>query len=190
MDEEHKEKIKTGITLILEGLGEDITRQHLLKTPERIARLYSNLFVGYGPEPTITKFKNERNVDDLQARKCDFVSFCPHHILPFSGVVYVGYLPDKWLIGLDKIDLIVDYFAGKLQLQEDMVHEIADYLMKTFEPKGVAVQAYAIHHCALCKGNSGGFASSAARGEIREDSNLETKCFDMFQRLDQMYQGK
>ena len=181
-----KSKIEEGVKLILEGLGEDLAREGLVKTPERVARLYSNLFVGYGPEPKITKFKNELNVDDIQARKCDFVSFCEHHLVPFSGVVYVAYMPKKVLIGMDKIDLIVDYFAGKLQLQEYLCHEIADFLMKVLEPKGVMVQAYGIHYCALCKGNDGGFASSAVRGEMREDSDVKFEAFEMFKQLDKL----
>ena len=184
-----QEKIKAGVKLILEGLGENTNREGLLRTPERVARLYSRLFVGYGEKPKITKFTNEKKVDDLQARKCDFVSFCMHHVVPFAGVVYVGYLPKEWLIGMDKIDLVVDYFAGKLQLQENMVHEIADFLEEILAPKAVMVQAYAIHYCALCKGNSGSFASSAIRGDMRVDPNLKMECFEMFKRLDRLSLG-
>lgn len=191
LSEKQKRNIKLGVRLILQGLGENLNSEHLKDTPERIARLYSNLFVGYGPKlkiEDIRKFENTKGVNDVQVRKCEFLSFCPHHMQPYSGVVYVGYLPDKYLVGMDKIDLVVDYFAGRLGIQEDMVHDVADFLIKCFKPKGIMVQAYAIHYCALCKGNPGSFASSAVRGvyEKRENAHLKMETFEMFKRLDSM----
>jgi len=186
----NKQQIEEGVKLILRGLGEDLTREGLVRTPERVARLYQKLFIGYGPAPEITKFENTKGVDDIQVRKCDFLSFCEHHLSVFTGRIYVGYLPQKWLIGMDKIDLVVDYFAGKLQLQENLCHEIADFLMKCFEPKGIIVQAYAIHHCALCKGNSGSFASSAVRGVMREQPHTKQETIEMFKRIDSFEGGR
>jgi GTP cyclohydrolase I len=166
-----KKKIEEAIKLLLEGMGEDLQREDLVKTPERVARLYSNLFVGYGPEPTITKFHNTKEIEEITVRQCDFISFCPHHILPYSGTISIAYVPDKWLIGLDKVDLIVDYAAGRLDLQENLVARVADMVMNACEPYGVFVQAFATHFCALCKGNQGGgFATTAARGVFVYDS--------------------
>lgn len=181
----NKQQIEKGVKEILLGLGEDLNGEHIKRTPERVARLYSNLFVGYGPKPEITRFKNKKEVDDIQVRKCDFISFCPHHVVPYGGVVYVGYLPNKWLIGMDKIDLIVDYCAGRLLIQEDLCHDIANFLMECFEPKGVIVQAYAIHYCALCKGNNGTFASSAVRGVMKGNPHMKQEVSEMFKRLDE-----
>jgi len=181
-----EDKIKAGVVLILQGLGEDLNREGLVRTPEMVEMLYKNLFSGYGPKPQITKCKNTNLIDDLQARICDFVSFCEHHAIPFSGVVYVAYLPNKYLIGLDKIDLIVDYCAGRLQLQETMCHNIADFLEEVLEPRAVMVQAYAIHHCALCKGNNGSYASSVVRGEMRDDPDLKMEAFEIFKQLDKI----
>jgi len=187
----NKQQIEKGVKEILLGLGEDPSREGLLRTPERVARLYSNLFIGYGEEPKITKFTNKKKINDILARKCDFISFCEHHIVPFAGIVYVAYIPEKYLIGLDKIDLAVDYFAGRLRLQEEFVHDLADFLMKTMEPKGVVVQGYAIHYCALCKGNTGGgFGNSAVRGVFTERWELELKAMEMFKRLDELERGK
>jgi len=186
----NKKQIEKGVKEILLGLGENLNSEHIKRTPERVARLYENLFIGYGPKPEITKFKNIKGVDDLQARKCDFVSFCPHHVVPYSGNIYVGYLPGNYLIGMDKIDLIVDYCAGRLQIQEDLCHEIADFLMTCFQPKGVMVQAYAVHNCALCKGNPGSFASSAVRGVMKANDHMKQEVSEMFKRLDELERGK
>ena len=175
-------KVRQGITLLLEGIGENIKREGLIRTPDRVARLYKRMLVGYGPPPQITKFKNSMKVDDIQARRCDFLSICEHHLQPFAGTMYIGYIPGDYIIGMDKIDLIVDYFSGKLQLQEHICHEVADFIMTDLKPKGVFVQAYGIHYCAICKGNNGNFASSAVRGVMRKPSTkMET--IEMFKQL-------
>lgn len=184
----NEQQIEKAIILLLEGIGEDCKREGLLRTPERVARLYKNMLIGYGPPPRITKFNNDKHIDDIQARRCDFVSLCEHHLAIFAGVMYVGYIPDEFLIGMDKIDLIVDYFSGKLQLQENICHEVADFIMSDLKPKGVLVQAYGVHYCAICKGNNGNFASSAVRGVMRKPSTkMETiEMFKQLQREDKL----
>ena len=184
-----KEKIKEGVKFILEGLGEDLTREGLVRTPDRVAKLFSNIFIGYGPKPEITRFRNSKGIDDILVRKCDFLSFCEHHVVPYSGIVYVAYIPGEWLIGLNKIDRVVDYFAGRLQLQEHMTHDIANFLMDSFSPKGVVVQSYAVHYCALCYKDSGSFGDAAVRGLFKESWDLELKAMEIFKRLDNLSLG-
>lgn len=179
-----KERIERAVRELLEAMGEKPDREGLVDTPHRIATMYSRIFCGYNELPKITKFPAPH--DDIQARKCDFVSTCEHHLTPFAGVAYIAYLPDKWILGMDKLDLIVDYYAARLQLQEVMTHQIAEEVMKQSEAQGVMVQTYGIHFCARYKGNSGSFAESAVRGIFRTDDGLKAEAERMFERLDEM----
>ncbi len=178
-----EDKIKKAVTMLLKAIGEDPTREGLRDTPRRIATMYSRIFCGYNPLPELTKF--EALHDDIQARKCDFTSTCEHHGVPFAGQAYVAYLPDKYILGMDKLDLIVDYYSSRLQLQERLTAQIADEIMEQVEPMGVMVQTYAIHFCARYKGNEGKFAESAVRGLFRTDDGLKEEVARMFDRLDQ-----
>lgn len=179
-----QDKIKQAVRMLLEAIGEDPKREGLVDTPQRIARMYARIFCGYNELPKITRFKAPS--DDIQARKCDFVSTCEHHIAPFAGQIYIAYLPDKWILGMDKLDLIVDYYAARLQIQEVMTKQIADEVMKQADPVGVMVQTYGIHFCARYKGNNGSFAHSAVRGIFRTDDGLKAEAERMFERLDEM----
>ncbi len=170
--------------MLLVAIGEDPDREGLIDTPRRIATMYSRIFCGYNGLPELTKF--EASHDDIQARKCDFTSTCEHHIAPFAGQAYGAYLPDKYILGMDKLDLIVDYYSSRLQLQERLTAQIADEIMKQVEPKGVMVQTYGIHFCARYKGNEGKFAESAVRGLFRTDDGLKEEVARMFERLDQV----
>lgn len=174
-------KIRSAVTMILEAIGEDQCREGLQLTPTRVARLWKN-FIKNEKLPQITKF--ESSYDDIQARRCDFLSFCEHHLVPMVGIIYVGYLPNKWIIGMDKIDLIVDHVCGRLQLQERICRDVADTIMKTVQPQGVIVQAYGVHFCAMFKGNNGNFATSAVRGLMRDDPHLRMEAIEMFKKLD------
>jgi GTP cyclohydrolase I len=174
-------KVKAAVAKILEAIGEDRTREGLVDTPDRIARMYERIFCGYNKLPDITKFKAEN--DDLQARKCDFVSMCEHHIVPFSGVAYIAYLPDKYILGMDKLDLIVDWCASKLQLQERLTAQIADTVMNEAQAKWCMVQTYGVHYCAKLKGNEGNFAESAIRGN-KDLAGLRDEALFMFSQLD------
>jgi len=179
------EAIEKAVREILIAIGEDPNREGLVNTPSRIARMYSRILCGYNGLPKITKFKSPH--DDLQARKCDFLSLCEHHMTPIVGVAYIAYVPDKYILGMDKLDLIVDYYSSRLQLQEVLTHQIATEVMKQSEAKGVMVQTYAIHYCARLKGNEGKFAESALRGIFKEEGyeSLKQEAERMFARLDQ-----
>ena len=178
MDEE---KLKKSVKLFLEAIGEDVDREGIKETPTRVARLYKNIFYGYEKglkvmssknrnDPNnvnetiipITVFKNEEK--EMLIRKVNFTSFCEHHVVPFSGVAYVGIIPDKKLLGMNKIDKIVKYFASRLQIQEKMTTQVADWINDNIGALGVIVIIKANHMCAELQGDEGDFTTSAVRG--------------------------
>ena len=174
-------RVEMAITNLLLALREDPTREGLTDTPRRVATMFERALCGYNGLPEITRFSTD--IDDLQARKCDFISFCEHHIVPFSGTAYIAYLPDKYILGMDKIDLLVDYHAARLQLQERMTAEIADTVMNVAEAKWVMVQTFGTHFCAKLKGNEGNFACSAIRGD-KTLTGLRDEALFLFSQLD------
>jgi GTP cyclohydrolase I len=174
-------KIEKHFREILKEIGEDPDREGIQATPKRVARLYENMFYRYGKElkvmneaernsylPTniipITVFKNESK--EMLIRSVEFISTCEHHVVPFSGKAFIGIIPDQYLLGMNKIDKIVKYFAGSLQIQERLTKEIADWITENIKPVGVIVIIKAEHFCAKCQGDSGWFTTSAVRGEF------------------------
>lgn len=172
-------KIEEAVKVILQEIGEDTEKEGIKYTPTRVARLYENLFYGYNKklvvmneeqrntnvkenEIPITVFKNESK--EMLVRKVSFHSTCQHHIVPFIGNCYVGIIPDKKLLGMNKIDKIVKYFAARLQLQEALTSEIADWIEKNVKPLGVIVVMRANHMCAFLQNDNGHFTTSAVRG--------------------------
>ncbi|GHT62738.1 GTP cyclohydrolase 1 [Bacteroidia bacterium] len=150
-----KEEIAFHYSKILELLGEDITREGLLKTPERVAKALMFLTKGYEQNPAgilssavfMEDYKQMVIVKDI-----DFFSMCEHHILPFFGKAHVAYIPNKSVIGLSKIPRIVDVFARRLQIQERMTTQIKDCIQKTLNPLGVMVVIEAQHLCMQMRG--------------------------------------
>ena len=150
-----KEEIAFHYSKILELLGEDITREGLLKTPERVAKALMFLTKGYEENPNkilssavfIEDYKQMVIVKDI-----DFFSMCEHHILPFFGKAHVAYIPDKAVVGLSKIPRIVDVFARRLQIQERMTTQIKDCIQQTLNPLGVMVVIEAQHLCMQMRG--------------------------------------
>jgi GTP cyclohydrolase I len=183
-----KERIEHLTRELLIALGEDPDREGLKETPARVAWIHEITMVGYNDPPKIKIFKEAGGHDDIQARKCDFLSICEHHLVPMAGSIYVAYLPSEAVMGMDKIDLIVDYISGRLQGQERIAEEVADFIMNlpNLNPQGVMVMAVGIHYCALFKGNDGGFLTSATRGIMRDDNLMELKCIEYFKKLDEV----
>jgi GTP cyclohydrolase I len=150
-----KEEIAFHYSKILELLGEDITREGLLKTPERVAKALMFLTKGYEQDPAmilssavfIEDYKQMVIVKDI-----DFFSMCEHHILPFFGKAHIAYIPNKAVIGLSKIPRIVDVFARRLQIQERMTTQIKDCIQQTLNPLGVMVVIEAQHLCMQMRG--------------------------------------
>lgn len=164
---------------ILRRLGEDPTREGLLRTPLRAEKALKFLTSGY--QRDIGQLVNgalftAENDDMVLVKDIEFYSLCEHHMLPFFGHVSVGYLPNKKIIGLSKIPRIVDAFARRLQVQERLTQQIAETLMEILEPRGVAVVSEAQHFCMMMRGvekQSSSTITSAMLGEFR--NNKATK---------------
>src|SRR5919202_6594738 len=143
----HRE-IEKAVRNILMAVGEDPTREGLLKTPERVARAYDELLAGYSVEPRamINEACFESDVNEMVIVKdIEFYSLCEHHILPFFGTVNIAYLPKGKVLGLSKLPRVVEMFARRLQLQERMTQEIASFIDELLHPQGVAVVVMGQH---------------------------------------------
>jgi GTP cyclohydrolase I len=148
-------QIEIAVHDIIEAVGEDPTREGLLKTPNRVARMYDEVLSGYRTDPAKlingALFTVDYN-DMVIVRDIEFSSLCEHHMLPFLGRVHVAYIPHGKVIGLSKIPRIVDMFARRLQVQERMTRQIADFINEVLQPSGVAVVADGVHMCSMLRG--------------------------------------
>ena len=148
-------KIEKSVEDILVAIGEDPEREGLEKTPDRVARAYREMLDGYRTDPIklVNKALFTVEYDDMViVRDIEFFSMCEHHMLPFLGRAHVAYLPKDKVIGLSKIPRIVDMFSRRLQVQERMTRQIADFLNILLKPRGVAVVVEAVHMCAMIRG--------------------------------------
>lgn len=182
-----KEKIKEGVRLILEGIGEDINREGLLETPDRIAKMYGELAAGYtdsAAEHLEKRFHVEDN-DMVLEKDIQFYSFCEHHMLPFYGKAAIAYIPDGEVVGLSKIARTVEVFAKRFQLQERLAAQIADAFMDELHPKGVMVLVEAEHMCMTMRGVKKPGAQTVTcvtRGVFAEDEKLQQTFWHMLGR--------
>ena len=147
--------IERGVAEMLKGFGENPQRAGLERTPVRVAQAYRELLAGYFIDPYET-FHNALFAGDYNemvlVRDIEYYSMCEHHLVPFLGRAHVAYIPDKQIIGLSKIPQVVDMFARRLQIQERMTHQIADFLQTILKPKGVAVVIEGLHMCVMMRG--------------------------------------
>ena len=147
--------IECAVRDILAAIGEDPDREGLLRTPDRVARMYAELTAGYHVDPVhlINDALFDVEYDEMViVRNIDYYSLCEHHLLPFLGQAHVAYIPDGKVIGLSKIPRVVEMFARRLQVQERMTQQIADFLQETLRPHGVAVVCEGLHMCAAMRG--------------------------------------
>jgi GTP cyclohydrolase I len=147
--------IQASVHNILENIGEQPQREGLLRTPERVARMFNELTEGYhvDPEKMINGALFDVDYDEMVIVKdIDFYSLCEHHLLPFYGQAHVAYIPNGKVIGLSKIPRIVEMFARRLQIQEQMTSQIANFLHSTLQPQGVAVVVEGMHMCSMMRG--------------------------------------
>ena len=147
--------IEKSVRDILVAVGENPEREGLIKTPNRVARAYGELLEGYRTDPfkLVNKATFKANYDDMViVRDIEFYSLSEHHMLPFLGRAHIAYLPKGEVIGLSKIPRIVDMFSRRLQIQEKMTRQIADFLQTLLEPRGVAVVIEAVHLCGMIRG--------------------------------------
>ena len=181
-----REKIMEGVKLILEGIGEDVEREGLLETPERVAKMYEELAGGYTDSASthlVKRFDVENN-DIVLEKDIEFYSLCEHHMLPFYGRVAIAYIPDGEVIGLSKMARTVEVFAKRLQLQERMTSQIADAFMEELNPKGVMVMIEAEHMCMTMRGIKKPGTKTVtvmARGNFENDECLQNTFFRMLE---------
>jgi GTP cyclohydrolase I len=157
---------------LLRALGQDPEDEHTRDTPRRVAAAYAELLTPR--EFSLTTFPNDEGYDELVlARDIPFSSLCRHHMLPFTGVAHVGYLPGERILGLSKLARVVELFARDLQVQERLTKQVADWLQEHLAPKGVGVVLEAEHLCMSLRGVRAGGArtvTSALHGLLRDDS--------------------
>jgi GTP cyclohydrolase I len=166
---------------ILVDIGEDPEREGLMKTPDRVARMYEEVTAGYHTDPVKlingALFDVEYS-DMVLVKDIEFYSMCEHHMLPFFGHAHVAYIPNGKVIGLSKIPRIVDMYARRLQVQERMTAEVAHFLMDTLNAKGVAVLVEGQHMCAMMRGVKKSETNMVTRtmlGEFEKDSILRSE---------------
>lgn len=148
------DKLKRGIRLILEGIGEDLDRPGLVETPDRFVRMCREIFAGIEEDPTIIAkaLPDEQHDEIVLVKDIPFYSVCEHHFIPFLGRCHVAYLPDKGFCGISKLARVVDVFARRLQVQERLTSQVADTLMEALAPRGVMVVMEAEHLCMTMRG--------------------------------------
>jgi GTP cyclohydrolase I len=179
--QECSDDIECAVRTILESIGEDVSRPGLIRTPERIARMYQELTAGYHVDPA--KLVNdaifEVAYDEMViVRDIDYYSLCEHHMLPFMGRAHVGYIPNGRVIGLSKIPRIVEMFARRLQIQEQMTQQIAHFLQDALHPQGVGVVVEGLHLCAAMRGvkkNNARMVTSAMLGSFKRNQSTRSE---------------
>ncbi len=168
------EKIKKGVKLILEGIGENPNSKRLKKTPQRVANMFLEVLSGIHDDPDkFTKLLSEEKHDEMVILKdVPIYSMCEHHLLPFYGTASIAYIPNKGkIMGLNTIAQLIDTLSKRLQIQERLTKQIADYLVKTLSPLGVMVVIKAEHLCMTMRGakKPGSITiTSALRGSFRD----------------------
>lgn len=168
-------EIEYSVEKILEAVGEDPEREGLQKTPHRVARAYAELLSGYRIDPArlVNGAIFDVEYDDMViVRDIEYYSLCEHHLLPFLGRAHVAYIPDQKVIGLSKIPRIVDMFARRLQIQERLTRQIANFIDEVLAPKGVAVVMDGVHMCSMIRGvkkHESSMTTSAMLGVFREN---------------------
>jgi GTP cyclohydrolase I len=181
-------KVAAGVRLILEGIGEDASREGLLETPERVARMYEELVYGTDIDPaTEITCKFAETTDELVlVRDIPFASICEHHLVPFIGTAHVGYIPSNGVItGLSKLARVVELASKRLQVQERMTTQIADALVAQLKPRGVVVVLEAEHLCMSIRGirkPGSKTVTSAVRGVVATDQATRAEIMSLINR--------
>jgi GTP cyclohydrolase I len=167
------DRIRRAVREILLAVNEDPDREGLRETPDRVARMYAEVFQGLSQDPRqhLRKLFTQKYDEMVLIRDIRFVSFCEHHLLPVIGKAHVAYLPNGKVIGLSKIPRVLDVLAKRPQMQERLTEELAELLMKELDAKGVAVVIEASHSCMTIRGVNkpdSSFVTSAMRGAFKE----------------------
>jgi GTP cyclohydrolase I len=168
------DRLQKAVLEILEAVGEDPQREGLQDTPKRVAKMYAELLAGMLQDPSehLKSIFHEKYDEIVLLRDIPFYSVCEHHLMPFIGKAHVAYLPAGQVLGVSKLARVVDTFARRLQLQERLTEQIADFLMKNLNPQGVTVVIEASHSCMTIRGiqkPGAVMVTSALRGIFKSD---------------------
>ncbi len=180
-----KERVMAAVRELLFAIGEDPDRPGLIETPDRVARMYEEIYAGLHKDPRdeIKVFQEENHEEMVMVKDIPTYSVCEHHLLPFVGVAHVVYIPKKGkILGLSKLARIVDTLAKKPQLQERLTSEVADVIMEAIEPMGVAVVIQAEHLCMTMRGikkPGSKTVTSALRGTIKTDARTRAEVMSL-----------
>lgn len=178
LEQEQKQKRIDAVMQLLETIPhEQVTREGLLDTPKRVAKMYNEIFSGYESDPVSvlgTTFKQENHQEMVLLRDIPFYSHCEHHMVPFFGTVHIAYIPNGDIVGISKLARLVEVFARRLQVQERLTSQIADTIEQVLNPLGVAVVITAEHLCMTMRGvqkPGSKTTTSAMRGVFRDNAN-------------------
>ncbi len=180
-----KPRIEAAIREILIAIGEDPDREGLVETPDRVARMYEEIFSGLEekPEKHLKIFTEEDNDEMVVVRDIPLYSMCEHHLIPFIGKAHIAYIPGEGrVIGLSKLARIVNCFARRPQLQERLTSQVADFLFDNLQPQGVAVVVEAEHLCMTMRGaraSGSQTRTSAMRGIMRSDARTRAEAMSL-----------
>ena len=185
MKKEEQIAFEEAVKTMIASVGEDPTREGLLKTPERVFKAFQFMYGGYqesAEEILRSALFTTSNDEMVLIKDIEFYSTCEHHLLPIIGRAHVAYIPDGKVVGLSKIPRVVNVFSRRMQIQEQLTEQIADAIMETIEPKGVAVVLQARHMCMEMRGvekiNST-TTSSALRGLFKSDQKTRLEFFNL-----------
>ena len=178
------ERIAKAVKEILLAVGEDTKREGLRDTPKRVARMYAELLAGMreDPEAHLRSVFTENYDEIVLLRDIPFYSICEHHLMPFIGTAAVAYLPSGAVLGVSKLARIVDSFARRLQSQERLTYQIADFIMSSLKPQGVAVVLEASHSCMTIRGikkPGSVMVTSALRGIFKRDPKSRSELMSL-----------
>lgn len=179
-------KIENAMTSIIEAIGEDPKREGLVRTPERIAEMYAELFQGIGldPKEVLSVGFDEGHQEMVVLKAIPFYSMCEHHLLPFYGIVHLGYIPSGRITGVSKLARVVDILARRPQIQERLTSQIADTIVEGLNPRGVAVVVQAEHLCMIMRGvekQGSTIITSAMRGIFRSSVATRSEFLSLVQ---------
>ena len=176
-------KVREAVKLLLEGIGEDPNREGLKETPDRMARMYTELMAGYEADVAthLSRTFNAEGKEMVLEKDIVFYSMCEHHMMPFFGKAHIAYIPKGKVVGLSKLARTVEAYARRLQIQERMTDQIADAIMKELDPEGVMVMIEAEHLCMTMRGvkKPGSKTETYVRRGVFEDENLTARVLSM-----------
>ena len=180
-----KEKIKKAVQMIIEEIDPDPTRPDIVETPERVARMYEEIFAGsfQNPDDTLKVLLSEQHDEIVLVKDIPVFSMCEHHMLPFYGIAHVGYIPkNNRISGLSKLARVVDVYARRLQVQERLTSSIANLIVEKLKPRGVIVVIEAEHLCMIMRGvkKAGSYTvTSAVRGIFKENEKTRAEALSL-----------